>query len=402
MVATSFPTAALETNNSQISYAVESTWGTAPAVAFQAIRYSSSTLAPNYTTQRPSEISGTREAAQAVTTQITAGGTINFNMSATTFDELCFANVLQNDWGATQMINGSGADITLTASSGAVTLSSTGLNKFQAINAGQWIRLLGFTNPTNNTFWYVQSGGGNSPDFLSLVGPNSATAVTETPAGSAAKVRACTIKNGKVFKAYFVEQAMASNVFMQYPGSYASRVTLSGGLGAFMTGTVDLVSKSANTAVASSSTGAITAAPTGKVIDPIGGFVGCYWGGAALGTGVEAFGITLENTGAASEFQMGSTAAQGVIGGTFTASGTLRCYFTDFTMYNNVITETTNTLTFIVKDATGYAYAFTCLDAKLNGRIAIGGPGQPVSVDYTFEAGPTTNGTFVIDRLAAS
>src|SRR5450755_1746237 len=78
MPATAGYQAGLETNATQISYGVETTWGTAPAVQFQAIRYTSETLAYAKTRQRPAEITGTREAAQGVTTQQQASGTINY------------------------------------------------------------------------------------------------------------------------------------------------------------------------------------------------------------------------------------------------------------------------------------------------------------------------------------
>jgi len=401
--------AALETNASQISYGVESVWGTA-AGQFQAIRYVSSTLAGARTTQRPSEITGTREAAQEVTTQITAGGTINYAFSATTFDEVVFANVLQNDWGSTLTINGSSADITLTASSGMITLSSSTPGKFVGIINKQWIRLLGFSlgatltdgTKANNGWWFVENRGSSPDNILTLVGPNGASAATETPTGSAAKIRACTIKNAAICKTYFVEQSLDTALLLQYPGAYAARATLTGGLGAFTTGTVDLVAKTEQKATVTSSTGAVLAAPTGRVMDPVGGFVGAFWNGGPLGTCIENFAITMENTGAASEFCMGDTAAHGILSGTFTASGTFRAYFNDFVLFDNVLTETTGELSFILKDSTGYSYAFTFLDARLNGRIVIGGPGQPVSAEYTVSGGPTSAGTFVIDRMAAS
>jgi len=409
MVATTGFQAALESNRASIGYGVESVWGTA-AGQFQLIRFNSSTLAGARTMQRPSEITGTREASQSVTTQVTAGGTINFSMSATTFDEFVFANVLQADWGSTVAINGSSGDITLTASSGMITLSSTTPGKFSGLINKQWIRTLGFSlgstltdgTKANNGWWFIENRGTSPDTVLNLIGPNGTGAATETPSGSAAKIRASTIKNGSTFKSYFTEVQYDTDKFLKYAGSYAARATLTGGLGAFTTGTVDIVSKSEAQGTATSSTGAVLAAPTGRVMDPISGFVGCYFNGADLGTGVESFGITLENTGAASEFAMGSAAAQGILSGTFTASGTLRAYFKDFTLYSNVANETSGELAFIVQDSTGASYAFTFLDAKLNGRIAIGGPGQAVSVDYEVSAGPTSAGTFVIDRMAAS
>lgn len=398
MVATTGFKGALETNDSQISYGIETAWGTAPAVQFQAIRYTSTTLAGARTTQRPNEITGTREAAQSVTTQVTAGGTINFALSETTFEDLAMANVLQAEWQAAQVINGVSGDITITNSSGVTTLSSTTSGKFSNISAKQWIRLFGFTNTANNYYWFVESKADNQN--LTLIGGN--TAVTETPTGSTAHVRSSTIKNGKVCRTFFVEMALDTDKIMQYPGSYGARMTLSGATGAFTTGTVDLVAQKEQKVSSTSSSGAILAAPTGRVIDPIGGFIGCFFNGAPLGTIVQSFGITLENTGASSEFAMGSASAGGILTGTFTASGTLRTYFKDFTLYQNSLDETSGELAIIVQDSTGAGYAFTYLDAKLNGRIGIGGPGQAVTADYTIEAGPTANGTFVIDRLPAS
>ena len=66
MPATAGYQAGVETNQTRISYAVEATWGIAPAIPFQAIRYMSDTLAETKTRQRPSEINITREASQAV------------------------------------------------------------------------------------------------------------------------------------------------------------------------------------------------------------------------------------------------------------------------------------------------------------------------------------------------
>lgn len=409
MVATTGYKAALETNGTQISYGIEAAWGTA-AGQFQAIRTVSSTLAGARTTQRPSEITSTREAAQEVTTQITAGGTINYAFSSTTFDDIVFANVLQNEWGSTLAITGSSGDITLTISSGMATLTSSTPGKFVGLINKQWIRLLGFSlgatlsdgTVANNGWWFIENRGSSPDNILSLIGPNLASAVTETPTGSAAKVRACTIKNASVCRTFFVEQKLDTALFLQYPGSYAARATLTGGLGAFTTGTVDLVAKTEQKATVTSSTGAVLASPTGRVIDPVGGFVGAFWNGGPLGTCIENFAITMENTGAASEFCMGDTAAHGILSGTFTASGTFRAYFNDFVLFDNVLTETTGELSFILRDSTGYSYAFTFLDARLNGRIVIGGPGQPVSAEYTVSGGPTSAGTFVIDRMAAS
>ena len=140
MPATAGYQAGVEANQTRISYAVEATWGVAPAVAFKAIRYMSDTLAETKTRQRPSEINITREATQAVTTQQTAGGTINYALSYQTFDDF-FSVVLQRDWQAFQTINGIAGDITLTNTGGVVVLSSTLATKFATLAQGTWIKI---------------------------------------------------------------------------------------------------------------------------------------------------------------------------------------------------------------------------------------------------------------------
>lgn len=399
MVAVTGYQAGVESNATQLSYAMETAWGTFPGGALQAIRYTSETLAQNKTRQRPSEIQTSREASQAVTTQVGATGTINYAFSATTYDDF-FASCLQNDWGTAQTIAGIAGDITLTNTAGVITLTSTLGTKFSALAVGQWIRLLGFTNAINNAEWYVSIKTDNS--HLTLTGPNSATAVTETPALTAAQVRAKTIRNGTVFKTMHIQQQFSSALFLLYPGSYVSRMTMSCGVGNFVSGGIDVVAKSETTAT--STAGSVTAAPTGRVFDPINGFVGAFWNEAALGTAVDQFALTLENTGASPEYQLGSSSAAGVLGGTFMASGTFRAYFKDFTLYTNFINETSGRLAFVLKDSSGIMYVFTFLSAVLLGKITAGGPNQPVYVEFSVEGGPSgsSSSTLVIDVLAAT
>ena len=401
MAATTSYQAGAETTNTVISYAVEAVWGTKPAVAFQAIRYTGETLTGAKTRQRPTEIITTREASQAVTTQQTASGAINYAFSYATYDDF-FACLLQNDWQALQTVAGVAADITITQSAGVTTLSSTTSSKFVNLAANTWIRLLGFTNATNNGFFFVKTH--SSDVSLILTGPTAATTVTETPATTLAQIRASTIKNGTTFKSLWIQQKFASNQYLTYAGAYPTRMTIQGGIGAFLSGAVDLVAKAESEVSADGSTGATTAAPTGRVIDPIAGFVGLFWNDLPVTATVDQFAITIENIGAASEFGMGSANAAGILGGTFQASGTFRAYFKDFTYYDLFQAETSGRLAIIVKDSAGNGYAFTFLSAVLAADgVAVGGPNQPVYQNFTIEGGPSgVLGTFVIDRLAGS
>lgn len=396
MAATTGLAAGVETSATQLSFIVETAWGVAPASAFTAIRYTSESLGAAKTRQRPAEISGTREAAQGVTTQQQATGTINYALSYGTFDEF-FAVCMQNEWGAATTVVGVAADITITNTAGVFTLTSGTGGKFSAVTALTWIRLSGFTNTANNGFWFVSVK--TSATSLTLKGPN--TVVTETPSLALATVKFSSTRNDTTFRTLYIQEQLASNMFLVYAGSYVSRMTLQGGAGAFLAGAIDIVAKSEAKGTSNASTGAVTAAPTGRVFDPIAGWEGVYWNEAAFGSAIDNFSLTMTNTGASTEFAMGSASAAGILGGIFEVAATVRTYFKDFTQYDLFQGETTGRFAIICKDPSGNAYAFTFLQAVLSVKLSVGGPGQPVWADVAVEAGPTTGGTFVMDRLAA-
>jgi hypothetical protein len=399
MPATAGYQAGLETNATQISYGMETTWGTAPAVQFQAIRYMSETLAYAKTRQRPGEITSTREAAQGVTTQQQASGSINYALSYGTFDDP-LSMVLQNDWQAVAPLQSILTDISIVNTGGVITITSTLAGKFTQFVQGQWIRILGAVNAANNDWWYVSVR--DSAVLMHLTGRNSATAVSETSAAGNIGLRGSSVRNGTTFKSAFVQQMFSNTLFFTYPGAYVSKVTVQGGIGNFMTGAFDIVARSETKAITNTSTGAVLAAPTGRVVDPVAGFVCALWNEAVFASAIDQFAITLENTGAAPEFGMGSAAAQGILGGTFQASGTFRAFFKDTSQYDLFTAETAGRLAFIVKDSAGSSYAFTFLNAILvAGGPSVGGPGQPVYATFTVEGGPAAaGGTFVIDRMA--
>lgn len=402
MTATTGFSAGVETNSTQIAYAVETAWGVTPSVQFQAIRYTSETLALTKTRQRPSEIVQTRESTAGVTTQQSAAGSVSYALSATTYDDF-ISVVLQNDWQTAQVIAGIAADITITNTTGVITLSSTLSTKFATLAANTWIRLLGFTNPANNGLWFVSIHTSNQ--LLTLTSPTSGSAVTETPTGVLAQIRASTIKNSNVFKSLVLQQQFASALYLVYNGAYVNRMTIQGGIGNFMSGSIDIVAKSEVKGTSNASTGAVLAAPTGRVLDPVNGWGGATWNETAFPAPVDQFSITMENVSAAAEFALGAAAAAGIMSGTFMATCTFRAYFKDFTQYDLFTAETSGRLAFAVKDSTGYTYVFTFLNVTLLGQITSGGPGQAVYATFTGEASPSTTvgaGTLIVDRLAAT
>jgi hypothetical protein len=396
------PSTIIDTGASQISYGVESVWGTAPATAFQAIRYTSETLAQTKARTRPSEINSNREATQAVTTSVNAGGTIGYALSYQTFDDF-FASALNTSWTALVSIAGVAGDIVLTnVSPASCTITSATANKFQNITAGNWIRTLGFSlnGGQNDQVMYVASKASN----LSFTCTTTSPTVTETPTGTLAQIRQRNIRNGTSFTSLYIQQRYSSSQWLRYAGCYVSGLTITGGVGQMLSGTITTLAVSEASATATADTGGITAAPSGTVMNPVGGFGGVYFNEASLGI-VDSFTINLNSTGAALEYGMGSANAQGVLQGNLEVTGTVKVFFQNFTQYANYVSETQGRLSIIAKDAAGNGYVFQVMNAFLtNAKIDAGGPNQPVYVSFEIEGNPLATGatTFSLDELPNS
>ena len=400
MAATTGYQAAPESNDAVLSYAVESAWGVTPAVAFQAIRFNSETLAGTKSRSRPSEINATGEESSNVTQSEAAGGAINFSLSYGTFDDL-FSCALNADWGTAISLAGVAGDIALTNVSATVAnLVSTTANKFQNIVQGQFIRLLGFTNAANNAIYKVAT----VTDTTHLVLTSYAATVTETPTGTLAQVRGGMLRNGTIFKSLAVEKKLSSAMFLEYSGLAVTGMQLGGSVGQFFTGSFTVVAKSEVSATTTASTGAVLAAPTGRVHDTVAGVGAVLLNDVAADAVVDSISFNVTKTGAAAEYGIGSSTAQGMIRGTINASGSLKMYFKSFTDYALFKSETQQPISLITKDAAGNAYVITFRSAAImNPNATLGGPNQPVMGTFTLEGNPASGGgTVQIDRLSAT
>jgi hypothetical protein len=379
--------AGLDSTQTQLSYGNEVTWGTAPATVFQAVRLLSESLKHTKTRNRPPEIRGDRQAAPAITTQENASGSIVFpayygaGSNLSPFDDF-ISCALGGDWASVTNITGVAADVVGTWNSGPGTfvLSTVTANKFLALAAavGSIVKLKGFTtNTINNGFYRLAAY--TSALNITLI-PQGFTPVTETPTGTNFNLYYSGLKNSTLFKTLYLQQRLntAANLWFQYPACYPTRAQVSLQLGQFMQATMDLISKQELSAVADVSTGGITAAPNTNDFDPVAGFKGIYWNDAPLSSAADQFMFDFSNDGAAAQYALGSALAQGMLGGTFTASGSFRIYIKDMTLYNQFRNETTGVLSVGAGDKLGNQYRITMPSAVLllNNGINVDGPNR--------------------------
>lgn len=393
--------ATIDTNQSQLSYGVETTWGTVPATTFNAIRYNGESLAMQKTRTRPGEISAAREVIQAVTTAVTAGGTVNYSLCFGVYEDF-FASALNATWPALTSIAGVAGDIVLTnVSPTSCTITTATAGKFTAITQGSWIRTLGFVSSAgiNNQIMYVQT----KTSATSLTCTTTSPTVTETPSGVLAQIRQRNLRNGTGFTSLYLQQKYSSALWLRYAGSYVSGLTVTGGIGNYLTGAMTILSQSEASATVTADTGGIVASALGSVMNPIGGFGGVFWNEVSIGI-VDSFTLNIASPGAALLYGMGSASAQSIMQGNLEVTGSIKMYFQNFTLYSQFLAETQGRLSIIAKDTSGQAYVFQLFNAFLNNpAIDAGGPNQAVFATFALEANPISGATTTIgiDALPA-
>jgi hypothetical protein len=392
-MATSGFQAGIEANDVELSYGKETVWGQKPAVAFQAVRMTSESFAGSKTRQRPEEIRQDAQASAAITTQEQATAGITLALSYGTYDDL-LAGLLMGEWSTAVDVSASDISASNTNSEfGSTSTDFTGEN----ISVGQWIKVSGFATAGNNGFFRVTSVSANA------LGVSPAPAADEA-AGATVTMKGSMLRNGSTFQSFYFQKRLADDKFLVYPGTYWAQGSLSAALGQFMQGSFGGFAKSEEKQTSNQSTGSVLPAPTGRVHDTVGNFGGVMLDGAPIDAVVQEITVNVTKQGAAGQYGIGSPAAQGVNKGFLEASGTLRVFFKDFTVYDLFKAESQHFISFRTADAAGNAYVLTVPAATvMNPQVAAGGPGQPVLANFTLEGNPhpTLGHTLQLDRFAA-
>ena len=379
--------AGVETNDVEISYAKEATWGTKPAVAFKAVRYTGESFSGSKSRARPAEIRNDYQATGAVTTQETASAGINFALSSGTYDDI-LAGLLGNDFSTAIAI--SGVDIAGTATG----YSTATAGKFTTVTAGVWIKVSGFANAANNGYKRVTAATGTSI--------TTAQAGAVEAAGPSVTIGGSRLTNGTAFQSFHFQKKLASALYLVYPGTFWTGGTITAATGQFFTGSFTGISAIESKATTNQSTGAVTAAPTGRVNDGVAGFQGLEWNNAAVSAVINGITLNIAREGAAAQYGLGSAAAQGVLRGVVTVTGSVEIYFRDFALYDDYKSETARALTYRTVDDAGSGYQISLPAAYLmNPRITAGGPGQSVMATFELEGSPhsTLGYTIAVDKF---
>lgn len=416
--------AGLDSSDTVVRYGEEVAWngpsgdGTPPAVAFQEVRLTGESFSEQKTRTRPEEIKADGFVSHALTTQVAATGGLNFALSFGTYDDL-LGGLLNSTFAADLAINS-------TVTTGVITVHTTGgtpltnlggsgfasneASMFDAVVAGQWIRVSGYaTNPGNNGLFRVTAVDAPNEEvqISDTAGGGAGLVDGEVSTGSEVFIQGGNLRNGVAFRSYYFEKQLAAALFLIYSGSYISDGNLTAQVGGFLEGTFNFLCASENSATATSGTGPAVAAPTGRVIDTVAGFSQLEQNDVAISAVVQGISWTVTKNNARAQYGLGASEAQGMARGTIDVSGTMSVYFTDFTLYALYKAETDQIISFAALDNTGAGYIFTLPGATLmNPTIVAGGPDSDIVSDFELEGNEGTGAfagvIFQIDKIPAA
>ena len=198
-----------------------------------------------------------------------------------------------------------------------------------------------------------------------------------------------TVSNGVAVRSFFIEKKLAAALYLRYAGCYVTGWTLNAAVGGFVEGSFNLMAKSEVKATASGSTGAVVAAPTGRVMNTVSGVANIEINGAPITSPAQSIQLNVTKQNARSQFAIGTADAQGIGRGTIDVSGTIQLYFEDFTMYDLYKAETDVVVEFDITDDQGDGYHINLPAVTLmNPSIVAGGPDTDVLAEFQLEGNP--------------
>lgn len=373
--------AAIATNDILLSYAPEAVWGTIPAVAFKQIRMESEGFAGSKSRSRPAEINASGQVSAAITTKVEAKGDLKMGLSiATPFDMLAASFAAE----PTVALDFD-AKTTIAATATGFTDSGSGFTAAANFNVGQWIRVKGFAGATINGYYQILTRADG--EITTLPAP----ATTEI-AGASVTITGQMARQSTVFKSFHVQKQLASNMFLEFSGSWPTGGGVSGNVGGFMESNLTFLCKDQAKATVDASTGAQVIADSGDVFDTVNGFGNVYRGGSIIDATINKIDLKWQQQSARAIYGMGSAEALGMGKGLIEASGTIELYFKDFSQYDEFIAETKAMIAFRAVDPTGAGFMVSIANASImNPKITAGGPNQDVMASFDLEGNPSAS-----------
>lgn len=380
----------------------EVTWGVTPGAGnITALRILSESLSANIETKVSEEIRSDRATSDLVPVGQEAGGSIEFEMSFGAYDDL-IEGAMFEDFAADIAITSITTDISVVNATGKLT--STLATKFDDIVVGMSFLLKGYTaNGGENNGIYTCVSKVDGQDINVLPVPPS----DETSTGTEVEIHNESAVNGVTAKSFTIERRIPDATvpeYFKFPGSMISTLNLDYEFGNILKGSFELLCKdgiSSTTALAG-----LTDVPaaTGDVYNSVSNLKNIIIGGVASTQEYMKLGININNN-LRGQKAIGSLPNIGVGAGSMDITGPIEIYFQDGSEFTKFSGNTAFSLSFVIEDEAGNAYAFSFPRVKYESlTVATEGKNNDLIAKGTWRAllDPTQSIMMRIDKLDSS
>ncbi len=311
-----------DSNLLQFSFLRESTWGTTPSSAFQAIPVTGSSMAHGVESIRSQQKRSDAQLAELKKVGEAPTASFDFELTADAYDDFMRSAVRSDaDWSTSASISGA-TDISAAATGNKFESSSTNFTSSN-ITKGQWIYVSGFTLAANNGWFKVTTVAASALTVSFGTLSNEAAGDSITIAGS-------YICSGSTEHSYTLQQQFTdlTDRYHTMTGSRINSFSLSQTPNGIITGSAAFDGKQRAQGSSKAGNGSVTAAASKSVAAEVDGFDEVFIGGSALSIDVMelSLNIAIPNRPAKG---LGNTARTRMPQGSPEITGSLMLYLDD-------------------------------------------------------------------------
>jgi len=365
-----------------LAYITEDSFGVPPATpAMQEIRFTGESLKLNIATQDSAEIRGDRQLADVKRTDQSEGGGFNFEASYGNLDGLLAALLYSAGWSSPET---TGALTTLSAAAGSGTytiMTASAGTPFAAFAVGQWVEIRGFASALLNGYGKITA---KTDTAITVKGNGDGD--TESAGASVTIVMGGQIVNGVSQSSIAWEKYLpdaTGNAYVKVLGWVPESLSLTIEAGAIITGTMDGLGKSEESA-ASSIRGSTVAAPTNGVMSAVEDIAAVLEGYATYAT--KRFSIEIKNNNRA-RTQVASLGPVSIGAGQIGVNGSLHAYFASHATLDKYRNFTASSVAGILEDSAGNVYIFDIPNLNFtDGQQLAGGKNTDIMAELSYTA----------------
>jgi len=343
------------TNKTSLALIKEVTAGTTPATpAFQVLPTLSGGPQGNLSTAMSEAINDSRSVSDLIVVDSEVSGSVNFELSYDPYVQI-FESLMQSTI-STEIISAS--DLSIATSDGLTGTIDTVAEDFVASNldVDQHIKMLGFTNSTNNGIYRITAIATTSLSVTAVT-----TVMVTEAAGAAIVLYGNMIRNGteNPDSFTFVKRilGLTDTAYMYYPGCQISSVALSFEVGSILKGSFDIVGLTEEVTEIAKTGQSFVDVPDYSLMNSVTSVAALLVEGLPADTEFSSFNLTYNNN-------INRAKAIGTLGSVSLASFTLEAkasvsvYFEDTTTYNYYANSTEFAVTLVTRDVDNNYYVF--------------------------------------------